>query len=96
MSTDPAGAEDLVQETYARAWGGFATQGRGEVRPWLVAICLNVGRGDLRRHLRLRRRLRLPRVVAGLDTVEETPDTHDVSRRRAGLGRAGGGGVGAG
>lgn len=73
MSADPAGAEDLVQETYARAWCSFATQGRGEVRSWLVAICLNVGRGELRRSLRL------PRVVACLDTVEETPDTQDVS-----------------
>lgn len=73
MSTDPSGAEDMVQETYARAWRSFATQGRGEMRSWLVAICLNVGRGELRRSLRL------PRVVAGLDGVEEAPSTQDVS-----------------
>ncbi len=73
MSADPAAAEDLVQETYARAWRGFAAQGRGDVRSWLVAICLNVGRSELRRTLRL------PRVVAGLDDVAELSTGHDVA-----------------
>ncbi len=73
MSADPAAAEDLVQETYARAWRGFASQGRGDVRSWLVAICLNVGRSELRRTLRL------PRVVAGLDDLGEAAADHDVA-----------------
>ena len=73
MSADHAAAEDLVQETYARAWRGFETQGRGDVRSWLVAICLNVGRSDLRRTHRL------PQVVAGIDDVAEPSVGHDVA-----------------
>lgn len=73
MSRDPAAAEDLVQETYARAWRGFEAQGRGDVRSWLVAICLNVGRSELRRSMRL------PRVVASLDDVAEPSAGHDVA-----------------
>jgi RNA polymerase sigma-70 factor, ECF subfamily len=73
MSTDHAGAEDLVQETYARAWQGFANQGRGDVRSWLVAICLNVGRTELRRGLRM------PRTVAGFDDTPDAPSGVDVS-----------------
>ncbi len=73
MTADPAAAEDLVQETYVRAWRGFAAQGRGDVRSWLVAICLNAGRSELRRTLRL------PRVVAGIDDVAELSAGHDVA-----------------
>lgn len=73
MSADPAAAEDLVQETYIRAWRGFEAQGRGDVRSWLVAICLNVGRSELRRTLRL------PRVVAGIDDVAALSAGHDVA-----------------
>ena len=49
MATDPSGAEDLVQETYLRAFRSFAQQGRGELRSWLVAICVNVARSEYRR-----------------------------------------------
>ncbi|MCA1693145.1 MAG: RNA polymerase sigma factor, partial [Actinobacteria bacterium] len=73
MSADPAGAEDLVQETYARAWRGFANQGRGDVRSWLVAICLNAGRTELRRGLRS------PRIVPGFDDAPDAPNAEDVS-----------------
>ncbi len=65
MSTDPADAEDLVQETYARAWRGFADQGRGDVRSWLVAICLNTARSELRRTRR-----RPLTLVSGFDVDE--------------------------
>jgi len=73
MSADPAAAEDMVQETYVRAWRGFEAQGRGDVRSWLVAICLNVGRSELRRTLRL------PRVVAVIDDGPEPSAGHDVA-----------------
>jgi RNA polymerase sigma-70 factor (ECF subfamily) len=47
---DRADAEDLVQETYLRAWQAW-TSGRvpRRVEPWLATICLNVGRDRLRR-----------------------------------------------
>ena len=73
MTPDPASAEDLVQETYLRAWRGFEAQGRGDMRSWLVAICLNVGRSELRRSMRL------PRVVAGIDDAAEPSAGHDVA-----------------
>lgn len=73
MSADPGAAEDLVQETYARAWRGFANQGRGDVRSWLVAICLNVGRTEFRRGLRS------PRIAPGFDDAPDAPSAVDVS-----------------
>jgi len=73
MTADPAAAEDLVQETYVRAWRGFEAQGRGDMRSWLVAICLNVGRSELRRTMRL------PRVVAAVDQVAEPSASADVA-----------------
>jgi RNA polymerase sigma-70 factor, ECF subfamily len=45
-----ADAEDLVQETYLRAWQAW-TAGRPprRVEPWLATICLNLGRDQARR-----------------------------------------------
>src|SRR5215211_2113698 len=45
-----ADAEDLVQETYLRAWQTW-TAGRPprRVEPWLATICLNLGRDRARR-----------------------------------------------
>ena len=73
MTADHGGAEDLVQETYARAWAGFASKGGGDVRSWLVAICLNTARSELRRD---RRR---PDVVTDLDGIADAASTQDVS-----------------
>ena len=72
MSADPAEAEDLVQETYARAWRGFADQGRGDVRSWLVAICLNTARSELR-HTRRR-----PVTLVGGSELDEHEASEDV------------------
>ncbi|GAB0105792.1 RNA polymerase subunit sigma-70 [Nocardia sp. JMUB6875] len=48
-------AEDLVQETYIRAWRGYTTfEGRSSVRTWLYAIATNVcldALGDHRRRV---------------------------------------------
>ena len=61
LADDPSDADDLVQETYLRAYAAFG-QHRGEhTRAWLAAICLNAARTEARR---LRRR---PRELLGLD-----------------------------
>ena len=36
--------EDLVQETYLRAYAAFGSYRGGSMRAWLAAICLNVAR----------------------------------------------------
>jgi len=54
MVRDSGIAEDLVQETFLRAWNrvsGFDSQ-RGAVGPWLVAIARNRALDYLRSHLR--------------------------------------------
>ena len=44
--------EDLVQETYLRAYAGFGSYRGGNTRAWLAAICLNVARSQARRRRR--------------------------------------------
>lgn len=50
---DPHRADDLVQETYLRAFASFDTHDRERTRSWLVAICLNTARSEARK-LRVR------------------------------------------
>ena len=49
LTRDAHRAEDLVQETYLRAFAAFAQFRGGSPSSWLVSICLNTGRSDLRR-----------------------------------------------
>jgi RNA polymerase sigma-70 factor (ECF subfamily) len=51
LTGSAADADDLVQETFARA---LEKPPRGEMRPWLVTIALNLGRDLLRRRRRQR------------------------------------------
>ncbi|MCA1726990.1 MAG: RNA polymerase sigma factor [Actinobacteria bacterium] len=50
LAWGPRDAEDLVQETYLRAFAAW-TSGRRprRVEPWIATICLNAGRSWLRR-----------------------------------------------
>ncbi|MQA85757.1 MAG: sigma-70 family RNA polymerase sigma factor [Streptosporangiales bacterium] len=50
LARDTTEAEDLVQETYTRAWAAWVA-GRAPLRvePWLATICLNAGRDRARR-----------------------------------------------
>jgi len=41
--------EDLVQETYLRAYAAFGSFRGGSMRAWLAAICLNAARSQARR-----------------------------------------------
>ena len=45
-------AEDLLQETYLRAFEHFDQYRGGSIRAWLAAICLNVARSEGRRRSR--------------------------------------------
>jgi RNA polymerase sigma-70 factor (ECF subfamily) len=45
-------AEDLVQETYLRAFAAFQPGAVHNTRAWLVTICLNLARSDGRRRAR--------------------------------------------
>jgi RNA polymerase sigma-70 factor (ECF subfamily) len=50
MLRRPEDAEDLVQETYLRAFGAWSRGRRPrKVEPWIATICLNLGRSFLRR-----------------------------------------------
>jgi RNA polymerase sigma factor (sigma-70 family) len=47
---DRADAEDLVQDTYLRAWQAWTAGNRPRrAERWLATICLNLGRDRLRR-----------------------------------------------
>ena len=45
-------AEDIVQETYLRAYAAFDQRRSDNTRAWMVSICLNLIRSEGRRRLR--------------------------------------------
>ncbi len=50
MMRDPALVEDIVQETYVKAFEAWASGRKPRrVEPWIATICLNIGRGHRRR-----------------------------------------------
>jgi RNA polymerase sigma-70 factor (ECF subfamily) len=75
--------EDLVQETYLRAYAAFGSYRGENTRAWLAAICLNAARSEARR--RRRRPWEVP-AAALLDALplaragsgEAAPDVADV------------------
>lgn len=67
LARDAAQVDDLVQETYLRAFAKFSPHVLNP-RAWLIAICVNVARSDARR---LRRR---PDEQFG-DVPEGQPDS---------------------
>ncbi len=75
--------EDLVQETYLRAYAAFGSYRGENTRAWLAAICLNVARSEARR--RRRRPWEVPArslldalPVARADGGEGAADVADV------------------
>jgi RNA polymerase sigma-70 factor (ECF subfamily) len=76
-------AEDLVQETYLRAYAAFGSYRGENTRAWLAAICLNTARSEARR--RRRRPWEQPArapldalPLAGPDGEQAAPDVADV------------------
>ena len=70
--------EDLVQETYLRAYAAFGSYRGESARAWLAAICLNVARSQARR------RRRRPWEVTGSGLLDVLP----LSRADGGEGMA--------
>jgi len=64
---DGQNPEDLVQETYLRAYAAFGSYRGGNARAWLAAICLNVARSQARR------RRRRPWEVTGSGLLDVLP-----------------------
>ncbi|WP_216214791.1 RNA polymerase sigma factor [Amycolatopsis aidingensis] len=71
LTTSRSDAEDLVQETYTRAWVAWQDQRRpARVEPWLATICLNLNRDRLGRAS--------TRYEARWDEAFDPPGTVDV------------------
>ena len=70
LASHPLEPEDLVQETYLRAFAAFDRFRGGDPRAWLVSICLNTARSHGRKASRR------PREVPGPD--ESIPSDTDV------------------
>jgi RNA polymerase sigma-70 factor, ECF subfamily len=72
--------EDLVQETYLRAYAAFGSYRGENTRAWLATICLNAARSEARR--RRRRPWEVPAQVPpdALPAArpEEVPDVAEV------------------
>ncbi len=73
---DPDLVDDLVQETYVRAFGAWCSQRKPRrVEPWLATICLNAGRSYWRRASTRRE------VV--MEEVDDDPVAHGEVERQA-------------
>lgn len=73
MLRDEQAAEDLVQETYLRAYDAWVKKRRPDkVEPWLATICLNLARSEMRR------RSRRVTEVPGAEYAIERAGTADV------------------
>src|SRR6516165_5304364 len=75
--------EDLVQETYLRAYASFDSYRGGNTRAWLAAICLNAARSQARRRRRRPWEVPGPALLdtlplGGADGGEAAPDVADV------------------
>ena len=52
LASRPSDTQDIVQDTYLRAYAAWDRSRPADVRAWLATICLNVGRDEARRHAR--------------------------------------------
>lgn len=86
MTRDRYHAEDLVQETYVRAFAGFPSYRGGSVRAWLVTICLNA-RSEGRRARRRPQKVPESRLAVAA-SPGDVGDTVVASVERAAVARA--------
>lgn len=77
VAVDPAQADDLVQETYLRAFAHFDQHRGDNTRAWLAAICLNVARSQGRRASR--RPVEVPESEAGAVVDEVRVDEQAIA-----------------
>ena len=88
LAADAASAEDLVQETYLRAFAGFASHHGPNTRAWLTAICVNLARSQARQRKRrpLELRADTPEVVDdGREIVDQVVAELDRAQLAAAL-----------
>lgn len=82
-------AEDVVQETYLRAYAAFAGHRGPSTRAWLVSICLNLVRSDGRRRARRVTEATLPDgdtyPASGRDVADEVLAALDGDQVARGL-----------
>ena len=72
--------EDLVQETYLRAYAAFGSYRGENTRAWLAAICLNAARSDARRRRRRPQEVPAQALLDALPAAGDcgAPDVADV------------------
>jgi RNA polymerase sigma-70 factor (ECF subfamily) len=72
--------EDLVQETYLRAFAAFGSYRGENTRAWLATICLNAARSEARRRRRRPWEVSAEALLDDLPTVggDEARDVADV------------------
>jgi RNA polymerase sigma-70 factor, ECF subfamily len=71
--------EDLVQETYLRAYAAFGSYRGQNTRAWLAAICLNAARSQARRRRRRPREVPIRVPLDELPLVGEGRQADDVA-----------------
>jgi RNA polymerase sigma-70 factor, ECF subfamily len=83
LTGSAADAEDLVQDTFARALEKPPRDRERDIKPWLVQVAVNLSRDHLRR--RKRRRYAGPWLPSPIETPDEIDDTRDPEARYAEL-----------
>jgi RNA polymerase sigma-70 factor (ECF subfamily) len=79
MTGSSADADDLVQETFARALASPPPDTSAPWRPWLVRVAVNLARDRLRK--RRRAPYTGPWLPAPIETGDDTADNDDPERR---------------